>query len=1032
MTTDEANKLHRSFVLAVAPEELVAVLDQMDATPEANGLAVGAELDLRLSALRNLRRLLPDDSNKAQNLIIRRLLPLCVQKRTEDFEADIALSQCRELAGEWLNGLRGAQTAATLQNALTFLVAHLDSAEAVLPTCWTLSEIGFRTPELVTRLFLLAEDADELVSDTALATLAALGLSGQERHQCLEQALSRSRHRISGALARALVAFPSSVLIFALSEAWLERSEAELAPVRDLLFALFIQIGAEIVEPDGIDQACSAIARLHERAPETLNRRLRLAGNALPHLNSPLATQLLLNLLPVETNATSYDRWLVMLRLEECCRPRQLVGFEAELAHERVLIDTLAAHILELGKSRGRDNTEEGKLKLAALRTALLIGAPDLLAWLGSALAQEANAYLRQEFLELYAALRLAPLPDPIPRWITEEKVLGREPADNIELMLRLAASRVARSAETDEAFDLLSRPGLTRDGMVMLETVEGLVSATLAIGENPAHRERVLNRLFDALASPSTRAQLSAACCAISAAAYRGWLTTEPWRERLLSTLETEPPIPLQPHDLARLVGAIAGLPRENLPVDFFERLALWGHEREDRLGARALEVLVNLGHFSEHADWIAPKLGLTRGDGGAWEWHANSPSQVEWGPLLIAELYAQAPLDFGRALCSVLKDERWFPNYDTAGALLRLVRAERTAIDEPIAAALVARARQRNSSRFADLSLFGQLAALVPERLACENWSVEWPNWLSEARVSLANALGALPDAVLSPEARRHAVGMLVSLARDGHFSVRRAALRALGRLLPEQLASLCAALSSESSSVEERSLAAEAWAWLKEGSEWRDRLAADANKRVRESVRAAAEARQRRDWANDYLGFLVSLDHPTNAEILRSWKYGNALSRVGDDETIEALRSHLENVDMASCMRFRLTGVLKEMEKRWEAVTKKWPQPMLSLPGNVETSAGTLRCGDRVFGVTCTLWHIGSVTVDVARRWGGVAEASDVGLEFVTVFNQSGILTLEDGRKGEIFVHGISSEARASFRGIGRYPVSEWGKL
>lgn len=1026
MTADEANQLHRTFVLAATPTEIIAALDRMDVAPETAGLTTGAEFDLRLSALRNLRRLLTDDSNDAQNLIVRRLLPLCVQKRTGDFNADIALSQCRELAGEWLNALRGDQMAATLEDALAFLIAHLDSVEAVLPTCWTLSEIGFRTPKLVARLFLLAEEADEVVSDTALATLAALGLRGQERRQCLDEALSRARQRISLALAPALVAFPSPVIVFALSEAWLERSVTELAPVRDLLFDLFAKIGAEIVEPDAIDQACRAIVRLHERAPEALDRRLRLAGNALPHLDSPLATQLLLNLLPAETNATSYDRWLVMLRLEECCRPRQLAGLETEAAHERVLIDTLAAHLFKTGETTTRDNTEEGEEKLAALRTAFLIGTLEVYAWLGSALAQEANAYLRQEFLQLYAALRLTPLPDPIPRWITEKKSLGREPVDNIELMLRLAASRLARSAETDEAFDLLSRPGLTRDGSVMLETVEGLVSATLAIGENPAHREQVLTRLFDAFASPSTRAQLSAACHAISAAARRGWLTTETWRERLLSTVEAEPSIPLQPHDLARLVDAIAALPRKNLPKLFFEKLALWGRERKDRLGARALEALVHLDHFSEHADWIAPKLGLTRGNGDAWEWHADSPGQVEWAPLLIVELYAQAPLDFGRALCSVLKDERWFPNYDTAGVLLRLVRNGRTAIDEPIAAALVARARQRNSSRFADLSLFGQLAALVPERLARENWSAEWPNWLSEARVSLANALGALPEAVLSPEARRHAVGMLVSLARDGNFPVRRAALRALGRLLPEQLASLCAALSSESSSVEERSLAAEAWAWLKEGNEWRDQLAADANKKVRETVRAAAQARQRRDWASDYLGYLVSLDHPTNEEILRSWKYGNALSRAGDDETIEALRSHLENVDMASCTRFRLTSVLKEMEKRWEAVTKKWPQPMLPLPGNVETSAGTLRCGGRAFGVTCTLWHTGSVTVDMAERWGGVAEATDAGLEFVTVFSQSGLLSLEDGREGDIFVHGVSPEALASFRGLGRYPT------
>jgi hypothetical protein len=50
-----------------------------------------------------------------------------------------------------------------------------------------------------------------------------------------------------------------------------------------------------------------------------------------------------------------------------------------------------------------------------------------------------------------------------------------------------------------------------------MLETADGLVSATLALGEDPASRATILMRLLDALSAPTTVPQLACACRAIA-----------------------------------------------------------------------------------------------------------------------------------------------------------------------------------------------------------------------------------------------------------------------------------------------------------------------------------------------------------------------------------------------------------------------------------------------------------------------------------------------------------------------------------
>lgn len=1049
MTAVEADQLHRRFITAAEADEILRELSRFDDENEVGGLPAQTVLELRYSALHGLHRILGSDALSAREIILNRLLPMCLKDAdTEQLERNIVFIECRELAGEWLNALTGPEAPATISAAIAFLITEVDGSTTCLPACWTIAEIGYRAPELTERLWQLFRSNNQEESDTALATLAALGLTGDDRSRCLAAAVEAARERMPYTIVGTLAALPDAATIPTLTEAWLDRPQAELEAVAESLFFLFSRIGARLQMPDAIDKACAAIAQLLARAPAFLGRRVRLAGNALPSLDSPLSTETLVRLLPEETTATAYDRWLVMLRLKACCRPRQLAGFEGNAAQDPALIAVLSDFVLEVGEFVGRDSTFEGQVKISALETALLLSSARSLDWLGPALANERNPYLQQEIMEAYAALRISPLPDPIPRWITEEAHLGDQAVDNIELMRRLAASRVARSAATSEAFDLLSRPGLIRENAVMQETAEGLIAATLFVGADFSHRPNVLEQLFTAVENPATLPQLSSGCHALAAAARQGWLADRTWADRLLIALTSEPNIPLRAHDRAQLIAAVEALPPTAKPGWLPERLAAWAHEA-DPLGARAIQALLEMNLFSRFTELLAPKLGLVQSDDNRWQWHLETPGQVEWAPLGVVLLYAQSPDSFAPALCAVLDDERWFVRHDAVGLLQALVVTDRASLLEPVRDALMARVRRRQSSRFADPPLIRQVAMLAPERFALQRWNELYQNWMEDARVALADALGALPLVMLlsSPELHRNVAAQLVQLSRDGQFAVRRSAQRSLGRVHAGTLESFCETLAA-GSDAEERIFAAEASSWLPavaispsretvkvspvdafwspdiEG--WSKRFEADVSKRVRNQARTATAARQRREWASGYFLRLSVISDPSNSELLATWKVGNALAQTGDDETLRRLRSHLETTSLTPSLRFRLTCVAKEMEKNWEAVTKKWPQPSLSLPGGIETFEARLRSRDREWVVHCTLWHVAGITADAQRRWGGIAAAGTTAeeLNLVAAFGDRDALLLTKDSSTRVLVNSWSEDL-ISFRGVGDYP-------
>jgi hypothetical protein len=577
-----------------------------------------------------------------------------------------------------------------------------------------------------------------------------------------------------------------------------------------------------------------------------------------------------------------------------------------------------------------------------------------------------------------------------------------------------------------------------------MRDTAEALVTAALFVGRNPEHRSAVIARLFDAVEHPATRAQLASGCQAMAAVARRGWLNDQ--AARLCALLDLKPTVPFQPHELAELVSAVVALPASVLPPATVERIENWGRERDDQLGETAIRAVIELRRFEANVEWLAPKLGLTDGPQG-WVWTADAPGQSASSTYLVVQLYAQTPERFTTALCSVLTHEQWFERYDVVGALLNFVLRKSTGLNQAVIEALLLRARQRQNSRQADPELLRQVALLVPERFAVEPWN-DWINgWLEDSRAALANALGETMGKLFptAPDLRRQAAMHILVLASDEQFAVRRAAHRALAKALPSTLSTFCYTLA-ESSDVQKRALAAEAWGWMPwltvrdeipfAAGLWRfdldelgDRFSQDASKTVRTVAEASAEARRRRELTRQYYLQLVSRPLHTNLDMLSVWKFGRALAAIADDEAIDRLRDYLETAETTPSARYRLFGVLKEAEKAWRAETKDISKPTIGSSVRTETAEGYVHFGERQIAVQCTLWYSSGPSPESDRCWGADATTREPS-ESIALSGALGEelkLFTADRPTAIVRLTGVNLNGYLTFTGMGEYPAS-----
>lgn len=316
-------------------------------------------------------------------------------------------------------------------------------------------------------------------------------------------------------------------------------------------------------------------------------------------------------------------------------------------------------------------------------------------------------------------------------------------------------------------------------------------------------------------------------------------------------------------------------------------------------------------------------------------------------------------------------------------ASEVLRGASATMRSSPAPLALvdAIVHRIRTNESATSAEMFLFDTLAELAPDRLLDESWNASWHEWMADSREAFVKAL---PDAVAranSSPRRQRAIMFATHLLDDGAFAVRRSAARTLSNLDQHVLRKVCEKYM-RSGSILLRERAAEYAAWLPADAEDTldntvlRKLASDEERRVRHSAGRAVDELRHRTWAAEHLRAIASKQADPNAWVLSCNASGTALSKIGDDLDIEALRSLARTRKLPPNVRHWYRRLLKDLDRQWRETTRKWPDPWLPWRGAVEEFSGRILFGMDSYEVRFSLWIAPPSDGDDLAEWGGAA--------------------------------------------------------
>ena len=146
----------------------------------------------------------------------------------------------------------------------------------------------------------------------------------------------------------------------------------------------------------------------------------------------------------------------------------------------------------------------ESRSKGDAWNHLLSLGVREAVDWIEEAVSGETSCDVQGEVLNIAACLAVPKLPPSVVRLVREEHEFRTDGATD-ELFARQGAARLARSAATREAFEVLIDFGLTHEGAVLQTSADAIadVSWTLIRSGNRDIVERLFSRALSASRQP-------------------------------------------------------------------------------------------------------------------------------------------------------------------------------------------------------------------------------------------------------------------------------------------------------------------------------------------------------------------------------------------------------------------------------------------------------------------------------------------------------------------------------------------------
>ncbi len=1020
--TQAIEHLMQELYAAAGTDDVVAVLDQVEALWTDNGLVPSDAFSLYRQGFQILQDLTVDDSATAERLIVDQLLPICLSVPS-DQDLQYEVSKCRDSLRAWLDQYpdpRHSEIRALVLDKLHDALSSDDSEAA----CFTIATIGYRRDDDIAALRAIAREHNGSDGDAALSTLVALGVPDVERATVLAAIHRRAMTRHGSLLLSAMyfLADPATIPVF---EAWLDTIEGDGL---DFPRALVLQALARIADrADGDsalqDRVWGVIQQDIEKRPDSSGQTVYYNPSIAPVCESPQAISSLLKMYSQNSDQTgldTYHRHLLQLRLQECVRPRHLKAW-ASHEHDHRLLRTLHEDALANSEQMGLHRGVSGDIKVGAWDLLLRLRDGHILGHADEALARETSPSVRYEVCETIACFRLPSIPTIVREWVTSRYELT-DPATREQGGYRGSAIDVVRGVGTRAAFDTLITAGLSIHDNAYRDVADALseLAVALARGGDASVAPTVLQAARDGK-EPFQRA---AASVALAALAAHGFLSTDMSGPIAALLADGE----RSAYERSMLLRALDIVEPVNLSGDGHDALSLWAHHDDDWLGWRSLEILAYRQLLQNDPELMRRQLGLEK-KGGKWI-VAPSAKLIRWGGLILGVLYRNAPTLFEGAVVDSLRSRDWGHVAQLLEQLRLFVQASETKRPpRPIADALLARLLEQQNAFSSETDLLAAVAEFIPDRLVTEIGDDAWTTWRAEARMALADALGEASNVGSETEGR--GVHLLQALTRDAQYAVRRAAYRALSHVSRETLQVLCE-VGAQAIRSDVRQRAAEGCVWLGDDDQsghvaqrTLDALSEDREPSVRDTANRVRVERRERLWAAAYLNKVCEVNG-VGIDVLDVWAYGQALVRVGDDATLRRLDYRVKDAQLPPHIRHWLGRIHKAVRQRWDKVTADWPEPWTMIEGRLDAGTGEIETTDgQRRSIPYVLWSRPARNLDEEiGSWGGIAEYMPSG------HGEPLTLHFHNGEQRRIYVtHNVISNVgggSADFDGDGPYPV------
>jgi hypothetical protein len=624
--------------------------------------------------------------------------------------------------------------------------------------------------------------------------------------------------------------------------------------------------------------------------------------------------------------------------------------------------------------------------------------------------------------MEYLAAFKLEPLPEIAVHWITQE-FDDTDDGDSRELSYRMAAVQLARSLASKEAFETLLNFGYTRKGQVLQQSVDAVVQVALALlAENQTN---IIERLVELATKSDLKRQSLIAINVLEVITrfpeYDGLLLQ--YRDRFIPIVYDEKREPMERGQALSIIAHLPGEITEELEKD----LIAWSRELDRWIRSGSLQVLAWHNKLEAYPDLMHDILNLEKDEVSRWNW-SPSKMQYEWTPYIIGILYHQNPEIYSRAVSNLIENEDWRSAAQILSWLkLTHIGGGSSKLSNEVCDALAKRVTKKMSHIYSETQVFDVLAALAPDVLFSSDFKKKYPEWMPDSRVALANAIR---KAIFSKEMQGQPIIILEILTEDSDYSVRRAAYRAIAAHSQAYLYNLCKSWL-ESPLLILNLRAAEAYGWVENIQTDKGKVAIEELKKVcfshkDASIRATAnrswKERRHRQWAKIYLEKVLDVKGIDNSEVLQVWRYGDALTRTGDDETCEILLEHLTNKQLPPNVHFWIRKHIYEpLVDNWKKVTEKWPEPWVDSHGSIQRGEGKLTINsERSVDVDYSIWFNPATTPEEKHSWGGT---------FIIPWGEMinvdrAVLELENGHKGSVLLKNILGDT-STFIGTGSYP-------